>query len=39
VFYTDDPLESRLLEVLDVKNGFAGALGLGANEVMQKVLG
>jgi hypothetical protein len=39
VFYTDDPLESRLLEVLDAKNGFAGALGLGANDVMQKVLG
>jgi SNF2 family DNA or RNA helicase len=38
VFYTDDPVESRLIEALDVKNGFAAALGLGSDEIMRKVL-
>jgi SNF2 family DNA or RNA helicase len=38
VLYTDDPVESRLIEALDIKNGFAGALGLGSNEIMRKVL-
>jgi hypothetical protein len=36
--YTDDPIESKLIEALDVKNGFAAAVGLGSNEILQKVL-
>jgi hypothetical protein len=39
VLYTDDPVESKLIEALDVKNGFAGALGFSSQEIMQKVLG
>jgi hypothetical protein len=35
--YTDDPIESRLIEALQVKNGFEGALGLSAFEIMAKV--
>jgi SNF2 family DNA or RNA helicase len=39
VLYTDDPIESRLIEALDIKNGFAGALGFSSADVIQKVFG
>ena len=37
-FYTDDPIESKLIEALGAKNGFAEALGLGSDDVFSKVL-
>jgi hypothetical protein len=33
----DCPTETALVEALDVKNGFAAALGLGADDVARKV--
>lgn len=38
VFCVDHPIESRLLEALDVKNGFTAALGLSAENITRKVL-
>lgn len=35
--YTDDPVETKLVEVLNIKNGFAGALGLSAENVLEKI--
>ena len=35
----DCPTEAALVEALDVKNGFAAALGLGADDVARKVWG
>jgi hypothetical protein len=37
--HTDDPVETRLVEVLDIKNNFAAAVGLGSEEVSRMVLG
>lgn len=36
--HADDPIERKLVETLDVKNGFASALGLSENEVRKSVL-
>jgi SNF2-related domain len=36
--HTDDPVETALIEALDVKNSFANAVGLGESEIIQKVL-
>lgn len=37
-FYTDDPIESKLIAALDAKNGFAKSLGLGSEDIMKEVL-
>ncbi len=37
-FYTDDPTETKLIAALDAKNGFANAVGLGSDDIMQEVL-
>jgi SWI/SNF-related matrix-associated actin-dependent regulator 1 of chromatin subfamily A len=34
----DDPIETQLIEALDVKNSFAAALGLGFDDIVRKVL-
>jgi len=34
----DDPVETKLIETLDVKNGFTAALGLSEKEVCETVL-
>ena len=36
--HTDDPIESKLVEALDVKNAFANALGLGFEDIAQRIL-
>ena len=35
--HTDDPVETKLIEALDVKNAFAAALALGEAEIMGRV--
>jgi SWI/SNF-related matrix-associated actin-dependent regulator 1 of chromatin subfamily A len=37
-FYTDDPVESQLIEALDVKNQFASAIGVGTGDIIKRVL-
>jgi hypothetical protein len=36
--HADDPTETKLIEVLDLKNSFANAVGLGFDDVVKKVL-
>jgi SNF2 family DNA or RNA helicase len=36
--HADDPVETKLIEALDVKNAFANALGLGFEDVARSVL-
>jgi SWI/SNF-related matrix-associated actin-dependent regulator of chromatin subfamily A-like protein 1 len=36
--HTDDPVETKLVETLDIKNDFAAAVGLGGDEIMRRVL-
>jgi len=36
--HADDPTETKLIEVLDLKNSFANAIGLGFDDVARKVL-
>ena len=36
--HTDDMVETKLVEALDVKNGFAAAIGLSTQDVMERVL-
>ena len=36
--HADDPVETRLIVALDVKNSFASALGLGFEDVARRVL-
>lgn len=36
--HADDPVETRLIEALDVKNSFAKALGLSASEIEREAL-
>ena len=35
--YADCSVEAALVEALDVKNGFAAALGLGSDDVFRRV--
>jgi superfamily II DNA or RNA helicase len=37
--YADCPVEASVVEALDVKNGFAAAIGLSDSDVARKVLG
>jgi hypothetical protein len=37
-FYTDDPVESKLIAALGAKNGFAATVGLGSEDIMKAVL-
>lgn len=36
--HSDDPIETKLVEALDVKNGFAASVGLGADEIVERVI-
>jgi SWI/SNF-related matrix-associated actin-dependent regulator of chromatin subfamily A-like protein 1 len=36
--HADDPIETKLIAALDVKNGFANALGLGSGDIERAVL-
>jgi superfamily II DNA or RNA helicase len=36
--HTDDPVETKLIEALDVKNEFAAAVGLGSADVARMIL-
>lgn len=36
--HADDPVETALIEALDVKNAFANAVGLGADDVARRIL-
>jgi hypothetical protein len=36
--HADDPVETKLVEVLDLKNSFANAIGLGFDDVAKEVM-
>jgi hypothetical protein len=36
--HADDPVETKLVEALDIKNSFANAIGLGFDDIARKVL-
>ncbi len=36
--HADDPVETKLVEALDIKNSFANAIGLGFDDIARRVL-